>query len=236
MQTTFLDNAGTDIWTVDGCASMGKIPFKTDAYVWHLGCRMTVVRLPGNKLVLISPVQLNDKLAAELNALGEVSYIIAPSIFHDSYFLSALEYFPNAQGFVPEARDKIKNPELHNFPPHSELLALTGPDLLGQTMVGHRFQETVFCHPLSKSLIVADFTYNPGEEQSWVGRFFFTLFGAYGKACVPIYHRLAIADRAQLRQCLDTALAWDFDQILLAHGSNVLQDGKETFRRTWRWI
>src|SRR5690242_14804067 len=46
---------------------------------FEFGARMTVVRLPGGGLFLHSPIALTPELRRELDALGPVRCVIAPS-------------------------------------------------------------------------------------------------------------------------------------------------------------
>lgn len=54
-----------------------------------IGTRMTVIRLTNHELVVISPIQLNPALTEALQALGDVTHIIAPNLYH---YLFAAEF------------------------------------------------------------------------------------------------------------------------------------------------
>ncbi len=45
----------------------------------EVGARMTVVRLPGPKLLLHSPIAATADLVREVKALGPVAYLVAPT-------------------------------------------------------------------------------------------------------------------------------------------------------------
>ena len=51
----------------------------------ELGARMTVVRLPGSRLLLHSPIARSRELAAEVERLGSPTYLVAPNRFHHLY-------------------------------------------------------------------------------------------------------------------------------------------------------
>ena len=62
-----------DIWVVDEPASiLGMKLTKT----------MTVMRLSDGGLLLHSPVALSPELGARVDALGTVSHLFAPNLFH----------------------------------------------------------------------------------------------------------------------------------------------------------
>src|SRR5262245_50616748 len=61
-----------------------------------LGARMTVLRLPDRTVALFSPIAIDDALAAEIAAIGEVSHVIAPNKFHHVYAGPAIARYPKA--------------------------------------------------------------------------------------------------------------------------------------------
>jgi len=58
--------------------------------------RMTVLRLEGGRLVLHSPIPLSAGLRAELEALGEVEFIVVPQA-HGKFAAPAAEASPEAR-------------------------------------------------------------------------------------------------------------------------------------------
>jgi hypothetical protein len=48
----------------------------------HIGTRMTAVRLSDGSLFVHSPITLDGDLKKEIDALGPVGHIVAPSLFH----------------------------------------------------------------------------------------------------------------------------------------------------------
>ena len=47
---------------------------------FEFGTRMTVIRLGSGELFLHSPIPINERLKAEIDALGGVKYIVAPNM------------------------------------------------------------------------------------------------------------------------------------------------------------
>lgn len=60
----------TDLWVAEQ-------PLKY--FGLEVGTRMTVIRLTSGKLMVISPIEMDDATINELNQLGEVIYIVAPN-------------------------------------------------------------------------------------------------------------------------------------------------------------
>ena len=63
--------------------------------------RMTVLRLHAG-LCLHSPVVIDDSTREDIEKLGEVIAIVAPSNCHHLYFTSAQQAFPRARTFCPK--------------------------------------------------------------------------------------------------------------------------------------
>lgn len=53
---------------------------------------------------------------------------------------------------------------------------------------------------------------------------------------VPIDIRLSFTNRKAARESLERLLAWDFDKLILAHGSCVENDAKAFVRRAFKWL
>ena len=64
-----------EVWIVDG----PEIRFGMGPFNMSFPTRMTLIRLPGGKLVVHSPTALTPDLAQEVEALGEVADIVAPN-------------------------------------------------------------------------------------------------------------------------------------------------------------
>jgi len=48
--------------------------------------------------------------------------------------------------------------------------------------------------------------------------------------------RMTFFDLDLARQCLHKLLAWDFDKLIIAHGSCVESDAKQYVKEAFRWL
>ena len=71
----------------------------------EIGARMTVVRLPGSKLLLHSPIAATAELVREVTALGRVAYLVAPNRFHHLFVGEWKEACPDASIYVAPGLD-----------------------------------------------------------------------------------------------------------------------------------
>jgi hypothetical protein len=66
---------------------------------------MTVVRLPGGKLLLHSPIAADPDLVREVTALGTVAYIVAPNLLHHLFVGEWQQACPDASTYVAPGLD-----------------------------------------------------------------------------------------------------------------------------------
>lgn len=204
-----------------------------------IGTRMTVIRLRGGALVVISPIQVNDDLMGELNELGTVRHIIAPNLYH---YLFAAEFkaaYPAAT-FWATARLRAKKPELaidqvieanadspwngieRLFFDGFKTFSLSGPDPL---------DEWVFLHAASRTLLLTDTAFCFDQSFPWLTQLVTRVGGGYKSLSPSLLERISTTEKDKVRSAARQVLRWDFDRVIMAHGSIVEQGGKEQFKR-----
>lgn len=206
--------------------------FPLDFLGISLGHRMTVIRLPAGGLLLHSPVPADPELRAQLALLGEVTDVVAPSRFHDSWMKEIVPAFPDARFHAPPAFDE-------NVKGDRPWQSLAGPvpdewreviDL--QLIAGMpRVNEVAVLHRPSRSLIVADLVFNIGPEANFTTRTFFKIYGGYGRPAPSRLYRAMIKDKPAMRSSLARVLEWDFDRLIPGHGEIIETGAREALRR-----
>jgi hypothetical protein len=92
------------------------------------------------------------------------------------------------------------------------------------------FDESVFFHAASKSLIVTDFVQDhsgaiPGGLAGVIKRFVLEPLGFKGLCTPPqLKNQARIKDKAAFASSLQSIRAWDFERIIVAHGAIVEAD------------
>ncbi len=191
----------------------------------HFTCRMTVIRLPGGELLLHSPVKIDDPLAAELEKLGTVRYLVAPNDFHHMFLDEAISRYPDAVVYgAPGLKEKRRDLQFH----HELGSEAPWSDTLDQVLIGGMpaFNEFVFLHKPSKTLIVTDLMFNIKKPQNLQSHIVLFLAGAYKKPGQSRLFRLAIKDKAEAGKSIRTLLSWDFERVIMAHGAIIEKDAK----------
>jgi len=90
-----LEPVGSGIWLAEGpVIRFYGFPYPT---------RTVIVRLANAALWVWSPSELTDSLQREVDALGQVTYLVSPSPFHHRYLQDWQACYPLAQLWGPQS-------------------------------------------------------------------------------------------------------------------------------------
>jgi hypothetical protein len=217
-----------DIWYV---------PHHFTAVGIRLSSRMTVVRLRGNRLWLHSPVPISRQVREQLDALGQVAFIVAPNKAHHLFLEDCALAFPEAQVFAAPGLLR-KRPELSGV---RELGAVPEPewnDELGQVLVEGIpiVNETAWYHRASRTLVLTDLCQWWQGDMPFSSRLYATLTGVRRRLAVPYTVRLVVKDRPALARSVHKIFEWDFERVVVAHNAIVEQHAREALRAAFAAI
>lgn len=204
-----------------------------------LGCRMTVVRNHQGELFLISPVELNDSVVAQLASLGKVLGIIAPNGMHHLFITSAKAKFPLAKVFGPKVllrkRKDISGLEVikqgsKGYPWEGVLDFVSVParDILGE--------EIVFFHLESKTLVVADLIFNLQKVEGFIQILFLKWNKAYRQLGMTKLGRFFFKDKKILREKVKQILQWQPEKLVVSHGENLFEKTTARLAESFSWL
>ena len=91
--------------------------------------------------------------------------------------------------------------------------------------------ECIFFHRATRTLIVTDAVFHFSESFPLLTRLAAKMGGSYQKLSPSVLEKIATKDKAKVRQSVDRVLEWDFERVIMAHGSIVEAHGKEKFRQ-----
>ncbi|MCC3602250.1 MAG: DUF4336 domain-containing protein [Microcoleus sp. PH2017_29_MFU_D_A] len=203
-----------------------------------VGTRMTVIRLANRELVVISPIQVNDTIVSQLSEQGTVSHIIAPNLYHYLFAANFKKLYPNAKFWAAPGLE-AKKPDLaidltiqgeanslwkgleYVFFDGFRTLSLSGFDSLN---------ECVFFHAASRTLILTDTAFHFDESFPIVTQFASRAIGGYKNLSPSILERIATKDKEKVRESVKKVLGWDFERVIVAHGSIIETQGKQKFK------
>jgi hypothetical protein len=214
---------------------VGEGLFSRESHVRFYGVRiqtrMAVVVLPGRRLLLYSPVWWSAELAAELAALGDPAFLVAPNKLHNQTLSAYLERHPHARLCAPPGLAE-RRPDLR-VDVALDGAAPWGGELETALTDGNAFfREALLFHRPSRTLLVGDLVENfdAGTASRW-GRALARLFGVGPRPVASPEHRLYTEDADAAAAAFARAEAWDFERIWLCHGRIVEADAKRIFRR-----
>jgi hypothetical protein len=226
-----LQTLSDDIWLADG-------PI-VDVAGFRYPTRMAVIRLPGRRLFIWSPIAFSEPLRAAVEALGEVRYLIAPNALHHLFLDEWQRAYPAARLYAPPGlrhrRGDLKfDADLDDVPDTEWADDFDQVKVAGNLIA----TEVVFFHRKSGTVLFADLIqhFAPGWFTGWralVARL--DLMDA-SEPEVPRKFRLTFVDRRTARGALKRILAWPADKVVMAHADPVLQGGRNFIERAFRWL
>lgn len=199
----------------------------------HLGTRMTVVTLPDRSLLVHSPIAPSPALRAAVDALGEVSVIVAPNLYHHVHAGAFAAAYPRATLVGPRALAR-KRPDLRFGAHFGDAGAL--PEAVTPVHVPSMLDETVLYLPHLRTIVCADLTENFDSSDHLPTRLYLKASGIHGTPGIARPLRALFRDRAGARRAIDAILAFDFERVVLAHGRIVEAGGRDVVRATYAWL
>ncbi len=224
-----------DIWTVDG----PEVRYVLAGMPLPCPTRMTIVRLPGGRLWLHSPVTWSAELENSLAKLGEAAIIVAPNSYHHLHVAAWTRACPQAEVHAsPDLPARL--PYAATWRPLSSTPHSSWEPVIEQQLVDlGRFKEVVFFHRSSSTLIVTDLMQNfeEGRVKGLLTRALLRLGGATGPVgTASIEIRLAaLANKDALCSAVRRMLGWQPQRIILAHGRPYSKNGKAELRKAFAW-
>ena len=217
-----------DLWVVSRPQSFYALP---------VGTRMTVIRLPGDRLLLHSPVALDPELRAQLDSLGRVCFAVAPNRLHHLYAGEVARVYPGARLWVAPGLPR-KRPDLAFEAVLGDEPPVEWRGEVEQTFFrGRPYEnEVAFFHRASRTLLLCDLAFNFGPRSALRTRLLMKLLRSYGRLGPSKLDPLLIRDRRAARESLLRILAWDFDRVVVAHGEVQESGGCELLREGYAWL
>ncbi len=198
-----------------------------------LPLRSTVIKT-AKGVVIISPIRFTDEQYRQIEELGPVTDLVAPSLLHHLHLPKTVQRFKSANIWGPEGC-KEKLPEIkwnkifgQDSWPHSDEIDLV--TLKG--MPG--LNEVVFFDKATRSLIVTDLLFNMTHPKGWAAPIMLRIVGTYKKFGVSRLTMSIVKDRTAFQNSVKSILNWNFDQIVMAHGDVVTSDGKNNFIQAFK--
>lgn len=204
----------------------------------RLPLRMTVLRAgptPDSGLVLVSPIPIDEQLAAALAALGTVEMVLGPNRLHHLHLAAAQTRYPAAKllgapGLSDKRSDLAFTGVLRSgtLSPAIEALEIAGADKLSEVVLWHR---------PSKTLVVTDLVFNIVEASGLSKVVVKYVSGTFGRMEQSRLLRGMTNDRAAAARSVAQLLEWPCERVVMAHGQVVEGQALERLRSgLWWWL
>jgi hypothetical protein len=210
----------------------------------EVGTRMTIIRLSTGDLVAISPIKIDRETIEQIALLGQIKYIIAPNLYHHLFITEFQSIYPDAQLWATSTLAD-KKPDLvidrplvdrrNSIFDEIDYLFFDGfqtLDLNGYTPL----DEYVFYHRTSRTLILTDTAVYFDDRFVPMTQLVARLMGGYKLLRPSPLEKLATRDKIAVKKSVDLVLEWDFDRVIMAHGSIVETGGKKQFKSGYDWF
>ena len=225
-----LEQFGEDIWIASG-------PVITSAG-FRYPTRMAVIRLAGG-LFIWSPVALSGELRAEVEALGDVRFVVTPNSLHGAFLQDWRTAYPDATLFAAPGSRKARPDMIFHKDLGDEPAEGWAGEIDQAVMYGNMITlEVVFFHRKSRTALFTDLIQNfpPGwfkGVQAIIAR----LDGMTGpEPRVPQKFRVAFTNRRIARAGLARILAWPAEKVIMAHAEPVRENGRAFIERAFSWL
>lgn len=198
---------------------------------------MTVLQLPGSRLLLHSPLPLTEALRKEVEALGTVAHLYAPNTYHHMWIGEWARAFPHALLHAPSSLGP-KRPDLRIDRAHDKEPCGDFEGMLDEVPIaGFLLEESVLVHHASKTLVVADLVHNIGRPNHWWTAFYSKSMGFYDRVAISRAIRwTAFTDRAAAGESIGRLAACEFDRLLVGHGAPIEQGARAAVLGAYDWL
>ena len=226
-----LESFGPDIWVAEGpVVSFYGFPYPT---------RMAVIRLADGGLFIWSPTALTPQIKSAVDALGPVAHIVSPNKIHHLYMGEWQDAYPSARLYaspgLPERRKDLRfDAILGDMPPEAWAADIDQVEFGGSFYL----TEIVFFHRKSRTAIFTDLiqSFPPDWFKGWRG-----VLARMGGIVMPNPGtpgdwRLTFNKKKIARAALARILAWQPEQVVVAHGEMTRTDGAAFIRKSLRWL
>ena len=190
---------------------------------------VTLLRLGSGEIVIHSTGPFTDDDVKAIHALGHPGWLVEGMLAHDTFAKEGRAAFPDIPYFAPPGFTEetgIATSTLDQCP------ASWGTDLQVQKVEGvPTYQEYVFYHALSRTLVVCDLVFNFGDhEPLWTELLLRVAIGSEHGPGMSRPFKAAVKDEDAFKKSLDAIFAWDFDRVIVGHGDVIETGGKAKIR------
>jgi hypothetical protein len=184
----------------------------------QLNGRCTIIKCNDGSLWVHSPIRLSQELKAQVDVLGPIKYLVAPSLFHHLFVGEWLEAYPEAEVYAPKGLHK-KQPNLdiaHTLTHSKESYAwseeIDHVFLAGMPAVN----EYVFYDKPSQTVIITDLCFYFPQASGFT-KLYLNINKVYQQLNTPLLFKSVIKDQTAFKASVAELKAWEVQYLSLCH-------------------
>ena len=204
--------------------------------------RMAIIKLDNGDLIIHDPCVIDDLVKREIDAIGEVKYIVAPGSYHHLFVTEFQQRYPNAETFLCPGLER-KRPDikfewiLGNKPDHRWGNTLDQVVIQGTRLIW----EVAFFHRPSKTLILVDLLENIGDDfqhpASRLLRFWWkVIYRMWNNPKAAPEYQMGWGKKHIVKCGLNKILSWNAERVILAHGELIEGNVTNILSTAWRKV
>jgi hypothetical protein len=204
---------------------------------FRLPARMSVLPLASRELALVSPVPIDDAMAREIDALGEVRYLIAPNLLHHLYLGAASQRYPEARVLAPSGL-RAKRPDLRIDGSLDEALPAELAVAVDVVPIhgAPALEEHVFFHRATRTLVATELVFNVLHPRGVTAHVVLFAVGCHGRLAQSRAWRFFVKDRPAASRSVEEVLSLPISTLVVAHGEIVRTDAHAKLAEALRWL
>ncbi len=201
--------------------------------------RMALARLGDGSTWVWSPVALSSELAGEVEAIGPVRHVVSPNKIHHLFLDAWAERWPEARLYAPPGLARRK-PGLTFDAELGDAADPAWAEEIDQVIFRGSFalEEVAFFHRASRTTIFGDLVQrlDPAWARGLKGALL-RLDGLVGESgSTPREWRASFLRRGPAQAARARVLAWEPQQLVIAHGACARERATEILGRALAWI
>lgn len=204
---------------------------EVDLPLMKLPVRTAIIQTNGGHKILWSP---SSKLKEEdLKTLGQVTDILAPSLWHCGGVRLAQQVYPQAKTWGPPEAMTLKADInwTNTLPspdwPYNDLVIIPVKGL-------KNVNECLMLDQTTKTLFVSDLVFNLTNPKGLGAWLFLSLFGTYKRFAVSRLFLKMVNDKEQFKVSIQKVFNYDFETIVMSHGEIIKTNGKNFLRSAFK--
>ncbi len=200
--------------------------------------RMLVIRLPDGALWVHSPIALYPELVRAIGALGRVGHLVASSKYHHLWLADWARHYSDAKVHgapgLPEKRPEVTFHEVLGDEAPAEWDGVLDQLVFRGLPI---FNEVIFLHRATRTLIVTDLVFNVYEADGVLAPVLMRLNGMWKRFGPSRALRVMMSrNRERAKEDLKRIQQWNYDRVIMAHGRVLESGGREAMERAFAFL